>query len=310
MGFSIVTGHTGEAHITSYQDAVRNSLMTGKRKYILDVGDSLDITSSRYDGTTFVTTIGSGYVINQGRLMGIELGEYEELSMSTASVNTKRLICIVARYRKDIPTGIESSALTVVYGEEVPSDETPELPELYDNDLLDESQYVDDVLLHVLEATGPAIYIDDNYEQYPSLARIWSHTGWITDAIVDSYHIPKCNMRVAGNMVYLNGFEYVSLSDSGYVTHTWNGYSYRGYVLAFIDDAYARFRPNRPIYKYVPYIIDGETTPAEVADIQVLSITILPDGYIMANPLRYNGDSRLNSHYFRMVYDELNWFID
>lgn len=302
MGFNIVTGYTGQPHITSYEDAVRNSVTSGKRKYILDVGSRFNVTNIGSGSGVVNFKIDDGFVINQGRLMGISLGDYEEIAINqNASTETRtQLACLVARYRRDTTTGIESASLTVEYG--TPSN-SPSLPTLYDNELLDDSSVVDDVLIHVFTILGTSVSLtDSNY--YEDIATTWWNTDW-TGGIVTTGGYSMCMLRAQGNRVNLSGMYSVDTRFAYYVDdYVWNGETYKGYN---IGQVFYVYRPKRPILHIMPYIID-DGTEMGVQNIQVLLITICPNGDILLNPTVYDDSGILTE--CDIVFDDISWFID
>lgn len=304
MGFGIVTGKTGTPHITSYEDAVRNAmLMGGKGKYILGVGNRLntEVISTSSGGLTL--RVKDGFVINQGRLMGIDLGDSDEIFIEAESVSETRTkyACLVARYTKNRTTGIESGALTVVYGE---LSDNPVLPDTYNNDLLDEDNIIDDVIIAVFTITNLIITKDaDN----PAIAKVWEYTGWDEGAVVLSY-IGVADLRLDGNRVTARGRQETPYATNlSYQTYfdIEHSVAYNGFIVGRIDDK--RYYPKQVVTHRFSFTRDGEVTPPPVSSIITGELYVTPTGEILVNPDVYASNYEYE---FRLCYDDLSWFTD
>ena len=207
MAVEIVTGYTGKPHITSQQDAVLNaaSLATGG-KYVLSVGKQL---SYELKSNTLVR-INGGYAINQGRLMGMNTDDYEELDISVGLAGSKRCDLIVIHYSKDSSTGIEKAELKVIEGT-AGTDYVD--PEYLDNNLFDENYLEDDLVLYRVKINGLSI------EKIEQVANVWYlDTGERQDLITSKdmgftvgppeSSITKPYIRMIGNKVHLGMHEY------------------------------------------------------------------------------------------------------
>ena len=212
MAVEIVTGYTGKPHITSQQDAVLNaaSLATGG-KYILSVGKQL---SYELKSNTLVR-INGGYAINQGRLMGMNTDDYEELDISVGLAGSKRCDLIVIHYSKDSSTGIEKAELKVIEGT-AGADYVD--PEYLDNNLLGGDYLEDDLVLYRVKINGLSI------ETIEQVANVWYlDTGERQDLVTSKdmgftvgppeSSITKPYIRMIGNKVHLGMHEYCINSD-------------------------------------------------------------------------------------------------
>ena len=218
MALEIVTGYTGKPHITSQQDAVLNaaSLATGG-KYVLSVGKQL---SYELKSNTLIR-INGGYAINQGRLMGMNTNDYEELDISVGLAGSKRCDLIVIHYSKDSSTGIEKAELKVIEGT-AGADYVD--PEYIDNSLFDENYLEDDLVLYRVKINGLSI------ETIEQVANVWYlDTGERQDLVTSKdmgftigppeSFITKPYIRMIGNKVHLGMHEYCINSDgsTGYL---------------------------------------------------------------------------------------------
>lgn len=211
MALEIVTGYTGKPHITSKQDAVLNAaaFATGG-KYILSVGNQL---SYELKSNTLVR-INGGYAINQGRLMGMDTHDYEELDISVGLSGSKRCDLIVIHYSKDSSTGIEKAELKVIEG--TSGDEYVD-PEYLDNNLLDEDYLEDDLVLYRVKINGLSV------EEIEQIANVWYLDTGRREDLLDTSGVvylsgPPENtqepfyMRLKGNECTIGGSRYISAS--------------------------------------------------------------------------------------------------
>jgi len=109
----IVTGSTGEAHVTPIDDAVRNSnLGYYGDKVVFNVFSKFEAQSV----TANLVRVFSGYGMNQGRLFKIGEGSYDDVTIENGQQGAKRADLIVARYTMDTQTGFENISLAVIKG--------------------------------------------------------------------------------------------------------------------------------------------------------------------------------------------------
>lgn len=124
----IITGYTGENHVTSADDASLYRGILGSGDYVLDVGNKFAATI--IDNNT--VRIMDGDLVIQGHQARIRANDYEEITIDNGTPGQKRNDLIVARYQKNTTTGIESITLEVVKG--TPG-ETATDPEIIQEDL-------------------------------------------------------------------------------------------------------------------------------------------------------------------------------
>ena len=119
----IVTGSTGEVHVTPIDDAVRNS-NTGyvHDKVVFTYYENLLARSI----TANEVRVYSGYGMNQGRLFKIPRNQYQSVTIRNGSAGVKRSDLIVARYTMDMTTGFEDIDLVVIEGQSGPEYVDPE----------------------------------------------------------------------------------------------------------------------------------------------------------------------------------------
>lgn len=148
----IVTGYTGTAHITSNDDQGRNIGMFGDGNYILNVGGRF---SGQPDDQTHFT-IADGEGVMQGVHFRIEPGDTETLTIAAAASGKWRKDRIVARYTKNVQTGVETVTLMDLKGTEVSTGVTPQLPTVNTNNIRTGGS-PNDVVLYELTVTSSGI---------------------------------------------------------------------------------------------------------------------------------------------------------
>ena len=136
----IVTGHTGEKHVSAQDDSIRN-VMLGEfgGRGVFPVFDQFAATAI----TANEVRVSSGYGCNQGRLFKIDRNSYDSCVIENGSAGYKRVDLIVARYLKNEQTGIESCRLVVIKG-------TPD-----ENSYIDPEYTVGDILNGALQDDMP-----------------------------------------------------------------------------------------------------------------------------------------------------------
>ena len=109
----IVTGSTGQVHVTPIDDAVRNS-------NVGYLSDKVVFTYLRnFEAISYVNNeirVFGGYGMNQGRLFKIDDSEWDSVTVENGAQGYKRADLIVARYHMDTQTGFETITLEVIKG--------------------------------------------------------------------------------------------------------------------------------------------------------------------------------------------------
>ena len=148
----IVTGYTGQPHITSNEAQALNQGIFGSGNYVLDIGNKFAATLT--NATT--VTIQDGEGVMQGVQFRIAPGDTEAVSISPGTSGYKRIDYICARYTKNALTGVESVNLVVVEG--TPDASTPTPPTVNTGTILTGSSPVDFPLYKVsLNGLTPTI---------------------------------------------------------------------------------------------------------------------------------------------------------
>lgn len=108
----IITGHTGVDHVTSADDASLYRSIFGGQDAVLNVGSQFEYTVISNN----LIKIADGDLVIQGHQARIRTNDYEELVIDNGTPGQQRHDLIVARYEKDVVSGIESIKLGVVKG--------------------------------------------------------------------------------------------------------------------------------------------------------------------------------------------------
>lgn len=140
---NIITGYTGEPHITSAQDRDANQGSYGTGSYILDVGAKMAASIESVNEIR----IADGALCHQGCLGNIDTGMYESVAISNGSQGMKRSDLIVCRYEKDSETNVESLSLVVIEG--TPDASSPSDPSYNSGDIQQGDSPVDMPLYRV-----------------------------------------------------------------------------------------------------------------------------------------------------------------
>lgn len=114
MSVQIVTGYTGERHITPYMDATVNRGIFGEDGCILSSGSQM--SANMPDINTFV--IADGAFSIQGHI-GITNGE--TLTVDTCASGSRRIDLVVARFEHDSNTNIDTLSIVLLKGTETTS---------------------------------------------------------------------------------------------------------------------------------------------------------------------------------------------
>ena len=108
----LITGYKGTAHITAAEDAKFNAALAGSGNYVFMEGNRLEyqVVSNN------CVRILDGLACFQGRKFYVE--DYEDVVIDTGVADKYRNDLIVARYRKDTSTGVESMTFAAIRGTE------------------------------------------------------------------------------------------------------------------------------------------------------------------------------------------------
>lgn len=107
----IITGYTGEDHITSLDDMARNMGIFGPDSYVLNTGRGLE---PNIGGNSLYIAGGDG--VMQGVHFRVPQGTGDTVALSPGSVGYNRIDLVVAEYTRDTDTGYEDISWAVIQG--------------------------------------------------------------------------------------------------------------------------------------------------------------------------------------------------
>ena len=133
----IVSGRTGSPHVTSQQFRQMLEGIIGQGSYIITSGENLtqELISNN------LMKIRSGMMANKGCISRVDIGTYDEVTLTNGSQGMKRIDLIVNRYTRNAETEVENCSWKVIQGKPVASN--PAVPaytsgNLQNGDLVDE----------------------------------------------------------------------------------------------------------------------------------------------------------------------------
>lgn len=133
----IVSGRTGSPHVTSQQFRQMLEGIIGQGSYIITSGENLKPELSSNN----LLKIRSGMMAHHGCISCVDIGTYDEVTMTNGSQGMKRIDLIVNRYTRNAETEVENCSWKVIQGKPVASN--PAVPvytsgNLQNGDLVDE----------------------------------------------------------------------------------------------------------------------------------------------------------------------------
>lgn len=146
MAINMITGYTGEPHVTSAQAGIGHAGMYGTDRYVLDVLEGLEYELISNN----LIRIKSGMVLNQGRFMGIDHNDYVDIEIDNGQNDKKRCDLIVCTYSKNVENGVESVELKNIKGT---SGDDYIIPEYTKGNIINNDS-VDDFPLYKIKING------------------------------------------------------------------------------------------------------------------------------------------------------------
>lgn len=133
----IVSGRTGSPHVTSQQFRQMLEGIIGQGSYIITSGENLKPELSSNN----LLKIRSGMMAHHGCISCVDIGTYDEVTLTNGSHGMKRIDLIVNRYTRNAETEVENCSWEVIQGTPVASN--PAVPaytsgNLQNGDLVDE----------------------------------------------------------------------------------------------------------------------------------------------------------------------------
>lgn len=143
----IITGYTGNPHITAENDRDINIGIFGSKSYVLQTGTMLTAEISNNNEIK----VRDGVIMHQGCAASIKKNTYDSVTINNGSQGMKRIDLIVARYEKQPETNVESLTLKVLQG--TPAEASPKVPEHTEGDIR-AGDTVADMPLYEVEIDG------------------------------------------------------------------------------------------------------------------------------------------------------------
>ena len=155
MPLHLITGHKGEAHITSADVGIFNAGMFGQGDYVLDIGRKfeIDVISNN------AVRIYDGDLIMQGRHINLKADTYEDLTIESGTADMNRIDLIVVRYTQDITTSFESAEFAVIKG--TPSSGDAVVPEHTAGDILSGGCVLHEMPLYKIPISGLTVGVPE-----------------------------------------------------------------------------------------------------------------------------------------------------
>lgn len=135
MSLHLVTGYAGREHVTSADHGSFNIAFVGAGEYVFNRSDNFEATI--IDNET--VRIGSGDLLMQGRHIRQMENTQTTLTFESGVSGLYRKDMIVAEYRKDAATMIESALFNVIKGTPALTEEEAVLPTYTHGDITEES---------------------------------------------------------------------------------------------------------------------------------------------------------------------------
>jgi len=148
----LVTGHAGEPHVKSTDDASLMQAIYGGDSVVLDRNNafSYDIISNN------IIRVYDGEALMQGRYIKMDKGNYVDLSIDNGHTGYRRCDVIAIEYSKNDETNIEEANLVVIKGSETQQEEAT-VPQLIEGDTVDGSAPTNQMALYYVKIDGLSI---------------------------------------------------------------------------------------------------------------------------------------------------------
>lgn len=145
---NLVTGYTGQAHVTAADDGALNAALVGSGQYVMPTGNQLQASVITNNSVKVL----DGDALMQGRHIRIEPGTSVDLTIENGATGYYRNDLIVIRYAKEASTGVETANLTVIKG--TPGTEQAADPSYTSGDILNDGAIANDMPLYRVVLEG------------------------------------------------------------------------------------------------------------------------------------------------------------
>ena len=208
----IVSGRTGNPHVTSQQFRQLVEGTVGQESCILTSGENLEPELASNN----ILKIRSGMMSHHGNISSIKIGTYDEVELTNGSQGMKRIDLVVNRYTRNAETNVEANNWVVITGTPAASD--PAVPaytvgNLQEGDLTDDCP-VFEVHYDGLNVTGIKKLLDvaDNLgKMKKELAELNGNSFIRTEVISVTVNVPAAKTAgVFSTPIPPDGFELVA----------------------------------------------------------------------------------------------------
>lgn len=195
----IVSGRTGSPHVTSQQFRQMLEGIIGQGSYIITSGENLKPELSSNN----LLKIRSGMMAHHGCISCVDIGTYDEVTLTNGSQGMKRIDLIVNRYTRNAETEVENCSWKVIQGKPVASN--PAVPayasgNLQNGDLVDECPafevHYDGI--NVTEVKS-LLSVTDGLSGLSSKLTKANNDITAINNIIKNVEIKKTNLKVAAN---------------------------------------------------------------------------------------------------------------
>lgn len=188
----IVSGRTGSPHVTSQQFRQMLEGIIGQGSYIITSGENLKPELSSNN----LLKIRSGMMAHHGCISCVDIGTYDEVTLTNGSQGMKRIDLIVNRYTRNAETEVENCSWKVIQGKPVASN--PAVP-AYTSGNLQNGDLVDDCPAFEVHYDGINVTeVKSLLSVTDGLSRLSSKITAMNN-IIKNVEITKTNLKVAAN---------------------------------------------------------------------------------------------------------------
>lgn len=172
MAIELVTGHSGEGHVSSADVGRFNAGICGNGKYVLSTGSQFEYTIVSANQVN----IASGDAVNQGRHIIIPQNTSESAAIQNGTQGKTRIDVIALRYSKTTTTvndnlvTVESASVVVIKGTEVNVGSSPAVPAVTSGNIFNGAATDDMPLYHVLITNTSITSVTKVFEVIRSLS--------------------------------------------------------------------------------------------------------------------------------------------
>ena len=211
----IVSGRTGSPHVTSQQFRQMLEGIIGQGSYIITSGENLKPELSSNN----LLKIRSGMMAHHGCISCVDIGTYDEVTLTNGSQGMKRIDLIVNRYTRNAETEVENCSWKVIMG--TPAASNPTVPS-YTKGNLQNGDTVDDCPIFEVHYDGI------NVAEVKSLLSVTDGLSGLSSKLAKSNDsIAAINNKLISIVERgeKNGYNYIKYSNGDAVVwrkYTWN----------------------------------------------------------------------------------------